>query len=122
MKELRTEIEIDASSERVWTVLSDFSRHAEWNPFIRVIEGEPREGERLSVRIEPPGGKAMRFRPTVLRAVPSEELRWLGRLGVPGPSCFSALEESGCWYAPGFRANELGVEETRRRDLGIRST
>jgi hypothetical protein len=84
MRELRTEIEIDAAPERVWTVLVDFSRHAEWNPFIRDIEGEPLEGERLSIRIEPPGGKAMRFRPTVLTAVPSQELRWLGRLGFPG--------------------------------------
>lgn len=43
-----------------------------------------REGATLEVRIAPPGGRAMTFRPTVRAAEPNRELRWLGRLLLPG--------------------------------------
>lgn len=84
MHEIATEIEINASASRVWSVLTDFPAHADWNPFVREISGEPRAGARLRIEICPPGGKGMRFRPTVLVATPGEELRWLGRLLIPG--------------------------------------
>ena len=47
MKEVRTEVEINAPPHRVWAILSHLARHPEWNPFIRSIEGELREGEHL---------------------------------------------------------------------------
>lgn len=87
MKKLHSEIEIDAPAERVWRLLTDFASYPEWNPFIRSISGQPTPGERLEVRIEPPGGRGMTFRPTVLTAEDNEdnrELRWLGHLLVPG--------------------------------------
>jgi hypothetical protein len=82
--ELSHEIEIDAPPDEVWRVLADTERYGEWNPFVTSLRGELREGAKLEVRIAPPGGKAMTFRPTVLTAVPARELRWLGRLLVPG--------------------------------------
>ena len=84
MRELRREIEIDAPPERVWAVVSDLVAYPEWNPFIRRIGGELREGARLEVRIEPPGGRAMTFKPTVRAVEANRELRWLGRLLLPG--------------------------------------
>ena len=82
--ELSHEIEIDAAPEAVWEALADTAGYAEWNPFIRRLHGELREGARLEVEIAPPGGRAMTFRPTVLAAEPNRELRWLGRLLLPG--------------------------------------
>ena len=84
MKELRTQIEIEATPERVWEILTDFDAYPEWNPFIQAIEGEAAPGSKLEVRIEPPGGRAMSFKPIVLEAAPRQELRWLGRVLVPG--------------------------------------
>ena len=84
MKELRTEIEIDAPAERVWHLLTDFASYPSWNPFIRSIGGRPIPGERLEVHLEPPGGRGMTFKPEVLEAEPERALRWLGRLLVPG--------------------------------------
>ncbi len=84
MKELRTEIEINAPAERVWQVLTDFASFPAWNPFIRKATGEIRPGARLEVTIQPSGANGMTFRPTVLRAEPNRELRWLGRLLIPG--------------------------------------
>ena len=80
MREIRTEIEVDAPVERVWRVLTDFQDFGEWNPFIVRAEGEPRRGERLAVTIRPPGRKATTFRPTVVAHEPNRELRWLGRV------------------------------------------
>jgi hypothetical protein len=84
MRELRREIEIDAPPERVWEVVTDVAAYPEWNPFISRISGELREGARLEVRIEPPGGRTTTFKPTVRTVEPNRELRWLGRLLVPG--------------------------------------
>ena len=84
MKEVFSEIDIQAPAERVWQVLTDFARYPEWNPFIRRINGEPKEGARLRVYIEPPGAKGRTYRPKVLKAEPKHELRWLGRPLIPG--------------------------------------
>jgi len=48
------------------------------------IQGIVSVGEKLAVRIQPPGGKAMTFKPEVLELKPESELRWVGRLLVPG--------------------------------------
>jgi hypothetical protein len=84
MKQLHTEIEIDAPAERVWGVLTDFASYPQWNPFIRQISGEPSTGERLEVRLEPPESRGITLRPRVLSAEPHHQLRWLGHLLVPG--------------------------------------
>jgi hypothetical protein len=84
MRELLTEIEINVSMAKVWEVLTNLRRFAEWNPFIREAKGKVKEGSRLRLRIEPPGGKGMTFNPTVTRVVPESEFRWLGHLLIPG--------------------------------------
>jgi hypothetical protein len=83
-KELTSEIEIDATPERVWSVLSDFGKFPEWNPFIRSISGKAEKGERLNVTLHPSGGRTINMSPTVLEAEPGRELRWIGHLGISG--------------------------------------
>ena len=83
MKVVETSVEIQASAERVWQVLTDFPSHPQWNPFIRRISGPVKEGARLEVTLGPPGGRAMTFRPVLLKVQANRELRWLGRLLVP---------------------------------------
>jgi hypothetical protein len=84
VKRIETEITIRGTPEQVWSVLTDFRKYPDWNPFIREASGEVKMGARLEVRIHPPDGRPMTFRPTVREASPSRELRWLGHLGVPG--------------------------------------
>ena len=83
-KELRSEIDIHATAERVWQILTDFDAYPDWNPFLVRASGRPRQGERLNLRMQPVGGRGMTFRPTVIEASPGRRLRWLGRLLVPG--------------------------------------
>ena len=84
MHRVETQIEINASADRVWSVLMDFPSYARWNPFVRSIEGIPEVGESLNVHIQPPGSSGMRFRPTVLAVEPKQEFRWKGKLVMPG--------------------------------------
>ena len=65
-------------------MLSDFAAFPEWNPFLRTAKGDLTPGSKLEVRIQPEGGTGMTFKPTVLKAEPGKELRWLGRLMMPG--------------------------------------
>lgn len=83
-REIRRDIEIDAPTPAVWAVISDTETYGKWNPFVRRLSGEPREGAQLEVEIAPPGGRKMTFKPRVVTAEPGRELRWLGRLLFPG--------------------------------------
>lgn len=83
-KTIERVIEIDATPERVWSVLTDLPAHAQWNPFIRHISGDLAVGARLQVHIVPKGARGMKFKPTVTAATPQRELAWLGSLGVRG--------------------------------------
>src|SRR5262245_61616289 len=76
-----TSVEIEASKQLVWDVLTDFSAYHEWNPYMK-IEGTPQVGTKLTMHImRAGGGRGMVFKPAVLAATPDEELRWLGKLG-----------------------------------------
>lgn len=101
--QLRTEIAIQATPERIWEVLTDFAAYPTWNPFIPRITGPLTDGSRLDVQLQPPGGRGMRFRPTVLAASRGRELRWLGHLGVPG--LFDGEHA--------FRIEPLGADQVR---------
>jgi len=83
-REINSEIEISASPEEVWKALTDFEGFREWNPFIRPVVGEAKEGARLRVQIRPPGGRAVAFRPAVTKVARNRELRWRGRLWLFG--------------------------------------
>lgn len=84
VKELRSEIEIQAPAEKVWRVLTDFASFPQWNPFIRRVSGDARAGEQLDVYVQPSGASGFGFKPTVLKVEPNRELRWLGQLWIRG--------------------------------------
>jgi len=82
--DIRTEIEIEAPPEVVWPHLVDLAAYSDWNPFITSAAGAPEVGQKLSLRMEPPGGRALTFRPRVTVASRATQLEWLGHLVVPG--------------------------------------
>lgn len=81
--EISTEIDINASAQTVWRILTDFAEYPHWNPFIRQLAGSAQAGATLQAGIQPPGGKIMRFSPTLLAADPDRELRWRGHWLLP---------------------------------------
>jgi hypothetical protein len=84
MRRIDTAVDIEASPNAVWQVLTDFAAYPEWNPFIRRIEGRADRGEELSVSIQPPGQKTMQFRPQVQAAENPSRFCWTGRLLLRG--------------------------------------
>lgn len=83
-KEIKTEITIDTTPERVWEVLTAFEKYPSWNPFIKSLEGEVKVGEKIVVRLEPPGAKGMTFKPKVLAFDQNKTFKWMGHLFIPG--------------------------------------
>ncbi|MEU8797580.1 SRPBCC domain-containing protein [Spirillospora sp. NPDC048819] len=80
---LRAAIEIEATPEEVWSVLSDLPAYAEWNPFIVSSGGRVEEGATLRNVMRDAGGETT-FTPTVLEVAPGRELRWIGKIGPGG--------------------------------------
>jgi hypothetical protein len=102
-KSIKDTVEINASPESVWRLLTTFEAYPEWNRFIRYVKGEPKVDARLEVSIQPPGGREMKFRPTVTAFEPNRELRWRRRLWAPG--IFTGV------YI--FRIEEIGENRVR---------
>jgi len=84
MKQIETEININAPAGKVWSVLTDYNSHSNWNPFIRSISGDKFEGGCLEVSIQPHGGSLMRFSPKILVFNEPKEFRWRGKFLVRG--------------------------------------
>ena len=83
MRAIRTEIGIAAPAARGWDILAATDRWSDWNPFA-TMRGRLAVGERVEVRVTPPGQMPMTFRPTIVKLDPASEFRWLGHLGLPG--------------------------------------
>lgn len=84
MRTITTTIDLDATTEEVWDALTDTAAYPQWNPFITQLAGSLDVGKRVQLRIAPPGGKPMTFRPIVTDVEPGHRLAWRGFLLAPG--------------------------------------
>jgi len=75
MKEIYTEIKINASTSTVWDILTDFDKFPSWNPFMKQISGNLQEGARLEAFIQPPNSNGMTIKPKILEYQPRKRLR-----------------------------------------------
>jgi len=69
----RVEIDIDATAEIVWSILTDAKGFPRWNSTVSGIDGHIREGEHL--RLHVPGTKRT-FTPTVSGVVAAQRMVW----------------------------------------------
>ena len=84
MKSITTDIIINASREKIWNILSDFSAYPDWNPFVTEITGELIDGSKLNVTLKIEGGKPTSFSPSLISVIPGEKICWQGKIFVKG--------------------------------------
>jgi hypothetical protein len=84
MKEISTEIIINASAAKVWSVFINFAEYPKWNPFIISAEGRIALGSHVKVKIKSPDSNEMTFNPKIIVYKEQQELQWSGRLLFPG--------------------------------------
>jgi hypothetical protein len=77
MATVRVDTHIAASAERVWSILADFAAYREWNPFVRSLEGELREGASLRAEMAIVG-RVLPADVELSRVAPNRELAWTG--------------------------------------------
>lgn len=82
--ELKTQIAINATPQKVWSVLTHFADYPNWNPFIKELTGNVAVGNKIKVRLQPEGQKGMVFTPTVLSFEVNKRFSWLGNFIIPG--------------------------------------
>jgi hypothetical protein len=73
---LKTSVDIGATPEQIWRLLTHFADYPKWNPYLRGIIGTLQVGKRLRVRMREPKGGVKIFSARVLKAIPAAELRW----------------------------------------------
>jgi hypothetical protein len=84
MTPLTTTLQLDASADWLWALVTNFAHYADWNPLVPHIAGEPRLNARVQVRVAPEGRRQFALRARVLVAARNRELRWHGRARFPG--------------------------------------
>jgi hypothetical protein len=84
LRSISSTIDLDATPERVWSVLIDTAAYGAWNPFITQLDGTLQVGTKIHVRIALPGRRPMTFHPVLTDVDASRKLAWLGRLFIPG--------------------------------------
>jgi hypothetical protein len=82
-REIEESIEIAAGPSEIWWQLTNFDSYYEWNPFITRIDGELREGARLSVTLNLQPTPEITIRPKVIVVDLQRQLRWRGQMGLP---------------------------------------
>jgi len=69
------EVNVLASAERIWKLLTDAGDYPRWNSTVTSIEGQIREGETLRLRVP---GTDRTFTPKVSGVVVNQRMIWTG--------------------------------------------
>jgi len=81
--QISTTIEIAATPEHVWAVLSDLASYPQWRPVFRAVTGQLAAGSKITITTaHPVSDRTMTARVRVLTAEPTRQLRWVSNLGV----------------------------------------
>lgn len=84
MKELRTEITLQAPVERIWEMLADCSLYRHWNPLFSEAKGDLTAGGRLELVVALPEIAPFRVEPELLTVEPQKGFCWRHTLLLGG--------------------------------------
>jgi hypothetical protein len=101
-------LDIEASAETVWEVITDFARYGEWNPFIRGCSSTLKPGDPIDLQVQLMGPKPQPQREWILTHTPGREFSYrmkpapLGALRSRRSHQLSALGPGRCRYDSHF--------------------
>jgi hypothetical protein len=76
-REALSDVTINASADKVWTLLTDLPGYSVWNPYISPAKGDLKEGAQIELTLHN-GGQTVVIEETVLSVKPDRELSWGG--------------------------------------------
>ena len=81
MREIRTEIQIAAPPEKVWSILADFNTWKSWNPIVSDANGEAALGSELTVvTCGKDGQTAQKYKPVITVFQKPKSLHWRAKM------------------------------------------
>ena len=80
----RDAVVVEASRERIWSLLTEFDGYDEWNPYYTRASGNAAVGTTLELRAAPPGEDAEELSAELVIVRPRRKLEWKTRTLVPG--------------------------------------
>lgn len=79
MKELKTEIQISSSPDKVWEVLIDFPNWKNWNPIVNHIEGKLEVDQELNITMsDKKGNDSKRYKSTITAIEEGKHFSFIG--------------------------------------------
>lgn len=80
---IRTQIDIEAPIEQIFSTLLDFESYPDWNPYHKSVVGKPEVGAELEVTVQRPDGQIIEVPAVhIIRLHENTELTWGG--GIKG--------------------------------------
>lgn len=73
-KDVKAEVEIKASPDTVWRILTNFPAYDIWNPYIYPAVGQAVAGRQLELTLR--GRSVIHYQATVITVKPNRELSW----------------------------------------------
>ncbi|MFG1610447.1 SRPBCC family protein [Actinoplanes sp. NPDC049265] len=83
--------EIDATTEQVWDVLTDFSSYPAWSAFITGVGDTVVVGEPIQITLVTRGGRSSTFTPRLIALERGRRFAWSGHL--LHPAIFTGVHE-----------------------------
>jgi hypothetical protein len=81
--EVRHEITLDASVEKVWQTVIDFEHYSQWNTQLSYLGGKIAPNEKLHLKLAVEGATPYEFKPTVSQWKEREVFGWIAITGLP---------------------------------------
>ena len=81
MREIKTEIQIAAPPEKIWSIITDFNNWKSWNPIVTQVSGSSSLGSELSVTMCGKDGKAaQKYKPKITNFEAPKSFRWRAKM------------------------------------------
>jgi hypothetical protein len=79
--EIRTEIEIETSAEKIWNRLIDFKNYPTWHTYLIEVNGQPLVKTKIHCTALNADSSTTKFSAYIQEVIPNQKLAWGGSVG-----------------------------------------